>query len=670
MARASRGACAGAALFALVLSFFMAAPPIADAAYWERPTEWVSTDGRWEGVLHFLDARASGGARYRDVQVPIEAGERVSVQALSANVGVTVRLMPNGSVRERPVDDATLAMSMTATADSIAVLRVSTGGPWEAGLIELRVSRGDEASREDAMAGALRMPAEAVAGARPALRIEATSQVDGHLEAGALRRSHGQLVDRYIVELQRGRPVTISLDSEDFDAQLFVVFPNHGGEENDDIGPDNRNARVSFYAPVTGDYAVFVSSYRRDEEGAYRLSLREERVDGGPPLSALRGMPRGTELEDDAVVRGRLAVGEGASGGGSAGAMLRDGSMARRYHLPVRQGQRWRIELESEDFDAYLLALGGDGLVLVNDDRHPQTTNAQIEFTAEENEELQVVVSTFLPGMEGAYRLVARRLEGGADLNLDHPEETGRVVALSVGVSNYASSEIPDLPYCAEDAVKIRDALMTSGAFAPESIVLTNAAATREAVFAAFEALREVVTERDVFVMFFSGHGGQTPSNDPRELDGLAETLVLAEGQIRDDELAELVMALEPRLTIVALDACYSGGFRAQLLQRKNVVGIFSSEEDVSSMVAEEFQAGGYLAHILAEAFSEQADRLPRDGQISVDELLQYIRREWATTGLIPSQDRALRPAHQNLVIERGYTSPQSVVVRKPVPLR
>lgn len=660
------GARASWVLLASLASVFLWPPPVVEALYWARPAAWVSSDGGWEGTLHFLDARAPGGARYRDVRVPIEAGERVAVQALSAQVGVQVTLMPNASVRERPVADATMALSMTATADTVAVLRVSTGGRWEAGLVELRLSRGDEAAREGTMAGALQMPSEAVAGARPAERIEASSQVDRRLEAGALRRSHGQLVDRYIVRLERGRPVTISLDSEDFDAQLFVVFPNHGGEENDDISPDNRNARVSFYAPVTGDYAIFVSSYRRDEEGAYRLGLREERVEGGPPLSALRGMPRGAVLEEDVEVHGRLASREGAS----EGALLRDGSMARRYHLPVRQGQRWRLELKSEDFDAYLLAIGGDGLVLVNDDRHPQTTDAQLEFTAEENEELQVVVSTFLPGMEGAYGLVARRVESVSDLNEVAPEESGRVVALTIGVSTYPAPEIPDLPFCAEDAVKIRDALMTSGAFAPESVVLTNAAATREAVYTAFAALRDVVTERDVFVLFFSGHGGQTPSDDARELDGLAETLVLADGQIRDDELAELVLALESRLTVVALDACYSGGFRAQLLQRKNVVGIFSSEEDVSSMVAEEFQAGGYLAHILAGAFGEQADQLPRDGQISVDELLQYIRREWATTGLIPSQDRALRPAHQNLVIERGYTSPQSIVLRKPEPLR
>lgn len=496
-------------------------------------------------------------------------------------------------------------------------------------------------------------------------QLEVGQSIVGRLEPGDLNRSYGQWVDRYLLPLAAGDEVSVELRSADFDANLYVVFPDQGGEESDDLSESSTDARVLFRAPVTGDYEVFATSYRRGETGRYQLEVAAATIGGAgsEPPSDARSRPRYPDAEAS-----QSAVLEASA------RRMSDGSYYDAYTLRAEAGQEWTVELRSDAFDTHLELRGDEGLSLSNDDATTRTTDSLLTFKTGQAEVLTIYVTSHVPEATGAYEL--RVYRGGPKNPARYVESPaaryGRVIALSIGITEYGSDRVADLPYCAEDAVKVQTALAHTGMLAPESITLLNARATRAAVYDAFAQLSQVVGPNDVFFLFYSGHGGQVPSDDPAELDGLDETLVLAGGEemIRDKELADLVMTVEPRLTIVALDACYSGGFRSELRSRKNQIGIFSSEEDVASLVAEEFKAGGYLAHIIARALSEDADRYPRDGAVTVDELLQYIRREWADAGRVPSQDSLMRHAHQHLVIERGHTQSQEVVLTRPPSLR
>ncbi|NIR99882.1 MAG: hypothetical protein GWN99_02225, partial [Gemmatimonadetes bacterium] len=55
----------------------------------------------------------------------------------------------------------------------------------------------------------------------------------------------------------------------------------------------------------------------------------------------------------------------------------------------------------------------------------------------------------------------------------------------------------------------------------------------------------------------------------------------------------------------VVLDACFSGGFAKDVISAPGRMGLFSSEEDVTSSVAAKFRAGGYLAVFLADAVGD-----------------------------------------------------------------
>src|SRR6185503_17017211 len=105
---------------------------------------------------------------------------------------------------------------------------------------------------------------------------------------------------------------------------------------------------------------------------------------------------------------------------------------------------------------------------------------------------------------------------------------------------------------------------------------------------------------------------------------GRAETIELFDAAMTDAELQPLFDRVHPRLAMVALDSCFSGGFR-NLIDRPNVMGMFSSEEDLTSLVASQFKAGGYLSYFLRAGLSGEADS-DGDRIVTSGELSTYVR--------------------------------------------
>lgn len=92
--------------------------------------------------------------------------------------------------------------------------------------------------------------------------------------------------------------------------------------------------------------------------------------------------------------------------------------------------------------------------------------------------------------------------------------------------------------------------------------VLKTEKATQLNVLKTLEAASEL-TVGDIFVFYYSGHGGQQPDQtgpEKDELDGQDETLVLYDGELRDDSLNNVWMALKLGVRVVMLsDSCNSG---------------------------------------------------------------------------------------------------------------
>ena len=152
------------------------------------------------------------------------------------------------------------------------------------------------------------------------------------------------------------------------------------------------------------------------------------------------------------------------------------------------------------------------------------------------------------------------------------------------------------------------------------------------------------------------------------ELDGRAETIELFDAAMTDAELAPLFAGVRSRLSILALDSCYSGGFRS-LVNRPNVMGLFSSEEDLTSLVASRFKAGGFLSYFLRTGLSGEADD-DGDRIVTAGEISTYVRRRFRREGDIPATTREDDRNFQNLLVERGGVHVDDVFVRLGAPTR
>src|SRR5207237_6465217 len=155
-----------------------------------------------------------------------------------------------------------------------------------------------------------------------------------------------------------------------------------------------------------------------------------------------------------------------------------------------------------------------------------------------------------------------------------------------------------------------------------------------------------------LFLFFYSGHGNQIDVPvSAAELDGRAETIELYDDAMTDAQLKPLFDSVHGRMSMVVLDSCFSGGFRS-LIDRPNVMGLFSSEEDLTSLVADRFKAGGFLSYFLRGSLGGEADD-DGDRIVTAGELSTYVRRRFSREGDIPAQNRENETNSQTILVAR-----------------
>jgi hypothetical protein len=334
-----------------------------------------------------------------------------------------------------------------------------------------------------------------------------------------------------------------------------------------------------------------------------------------------------------------------------------------RYRFNARRGQRITATVNSAEFDTYLMLRRPDGSQDDNDDMRVETgssTNSRLDTVLAEDGDYVLTVTSYRPGESGKYRLTLSPSAG-------NPRQIAvrdgpRVLALLVGVSDYGG-RTSSLPNTDQDARELFAGLRNAGLLHPASRILTNSEANTKSVTQAFAQAATQAGPDDLFLFFFSGHGDQLDvPRSSTELDGRSETIELFDSAMSDVELGRLFSTVRSRMAIVAIDACYAGGFR-NLINRPNVMGLFSSEEDLTSLVASQFKAGGFLSYFLRSGLGGEADD-DGDRIVTAGELATYVRRRFRREGDIPANTREDEPNFQNLVVERGGVHIDDVIVR------
>ena len=483
---------------------------------------------------------------------------------------------------------------------------------------------------------------------------------DGRLGQGARQLDSGEYVNTFTLRGRRGQQLDLRLSSSEFDPYLQINGPGDFSAYNDDDvdAGDSRDSRLIVTLPADGAYRIAATSYEAGESGRYRLSVG----DGAgyrPPA------PDYEEYDDGVEEGGLIDVGDTVGGLLQSGdATLDSGEYVDTYRFTGRRGQRVAVELTSSAFDAYTILTAPSGEQVDNDDGE-DGTDSRLDTVLTENGEYTVAVTSFAAGETGSYRFSVTPSQGS-------PRQASvqggpRVFAIMVGISDYGSEDM-NLPYTDDDALKLAETLRREGVLNPSSVVLTNAQATVAGVRSAFQRVARQAGPDDLFLFFFSGHGDQTEGDvadvSAFEPDGRTESIVLRDGSISDNEMARLFGTLRTRLSLLVLDSCYSGGFARNVVDRPGVMGLFSSEEDLTSAVADKFEAGGYLAHFLRSGLSGEADG-DGDAMVTAGELATYLRRQFVTeVEGVEAETAEGQRNYQNLVIDRGGVQIDDVVLR------
>jgi metacaspase-1 len=134
-------------------------------------------------------------------------------------------------------------------------------------------------------------------------------------------------------------------------------------------------------------------------------------------------------------------------------------------------------------------------------------------------------------------------------------------IALTIGLNavdpeHYAgwSGELMACEADAEDMAKIAK----SNNFQVETLLTKEA--TRTAVIEKISKAAKDLKSGDIFMLSYSGHGGQLPDLNEDETDYLDETWCLFDGQLVDDELNSMFAEFSEGVRILVLsDSCHSG---------------------------------------------------------------------------------------------------------------
>lgn len=492
--------------------------------------------------------------------------------------------------------------------------------------------------------------------AASAAAIAVGQTVQGALASGDALLASGAFVDRFRFRGAPGERVAIDLRSAAFDGFLTLIAPSGAREQNDDAAEGATDARIDTELTEAGDYVIAASSFGRGG-GAYDLSLQrggaatQRAASPGPAIASSGALTSGMTL------RGQLASGD---------ATLASGEFFDRYTFEGRRGDTVAVEMTADGLDSYLIVEAPSGKQADNDDAGADTTNAAVRWVLPETGVYSIRATTYAARESGAYAL--RFLSGAAaETPVTQAARRGKVFAVMVGISDYAGTS-SNLAYTADDAMKLAETLRRGNVLSPQSVTLTDAQATPAAVRAAFQRVAQAAGPDDLFLFFYSGHGGQAAQRVGAggELDLKDETLVLRGGEITDDELAQMFGAVRARVSLLALDACFSGGFARDVVSRPGVMGLFSSEEDMTSAVADKFEAGGYLSHFLRAGLSGAADG--DDNRIvTAGEMSAYLRRQFARDAAdVEATSQEGQRSYQFLVVERGGVKIDDPVLMLP----
>jgi hypothetical protein len=133
--------------------------------------------------------------------------------------------------------------------------------------------------------------------------------------------------------------------------------------------------------------------------------------------------------------------------------------------------------------------------------------------------------------------------------------------ALTIGLNSVNSSHYAgwsgELSACEADAKDMAEIVQSNG-FSVKTLLTQSA--TRQSVINELSKAASTLQSDDIFMLSYSGHGGQVPDRNKDEDDYQDETWCLYDGELIDDEIYKLLGEFTSGVRILVFsDSCHSG---------------------------------------------------------------------------------------------------------------
>lgn len=214
-----------------------------------------------------------------------------------------------------------------------------------------------------------------------------------------------------------------------------------------------------------------------------------------------------------------------------------------------------------------------------------------------------------------------------------------RLYVLAIGVGNYQDSKL-HLAYADKDATDFANFMGTQQGLYRDVQVKLLTDPQRDDILAGLDWLLQEVTDRDVAMFFYAGHGARDDLGGYQLLAGDSDTGKLHRTAVPADEVKKILGRL-PGKRIAFLDACYSGevlgkgrrglntmidmdDIASELAQAQNGVIVFSSSTGNQHSLEDGAWGNGAFTKALLEGLRGKAD-YGKKGKITHQFLGAYI---------------------------------------------
>jgi hypothetical protein len=194
----------------------------------------------------------------------------------------------------------------------------------------------------------------------------------------------------YSVRLEEGKTYQVDLVSTDFDAYLYLLGPDGKELARDDDSGGDLHARIIYPVKATGTYRIQACSLGPQGAGKYFLVIQER-----PPQLDLAKALILPWLNGQAKATGKLAASDPRV----------QGKACKAYAVQLQESKTYRINLVSDDFDAYLFLLGPDRKLLAQDDDSGGDLNARLAYTARATGTFYILACSLGDPGDGNYAL-------------------------------------------------------------------------------------------------------------------------------------------------------------------------------------------------------------------------------------------------------------------------